>query len=277
VLGLDFYNGAMSTSQCRRLEAALRHAARQDTRVLVIRGGGSRGGVFSNGIHLNVIEAASNPAVEAWRNIVAIDDVCRQILTNSGQLVVTALAGNAGAGGVMLALGADHMLVRSGVVLNPHYQSMGLFGSEYWTYVLPRRVGRYEAERLTSDCLPIGTEEAVTMGLADAALPRDPAAFDAALAEYAHRLASRDDHSTALEAKRRRGESDEWRKPLEAYRAEELAEMSRDLLADRNGFAAARRAFVTKQRPTSTPNRIAQHRPATVALTTVPADEAATA
>jgi putative two-component system hydrogenase maturation factor HypX/HoxX len=162
VLGIDFYNGAMSTAQCRRLEAALRHTAKQDTRVLVIRGGRSAG-VFSNGIHLNVIEAAPNPALAGWRNIVAIDDVCRQLLT-TGQIVVTAVAGNAGAGGVMLALGADHVLVHQGAVLNPHYQSMGLFGSGYWTYALPRRVGRYQAERLTTDCLPIDAAEAVTPG-----------------------------------------------------------------------------------------------------------------
>jgi putative two-component system hydrogenase maturation factor HypX/HoxX len=40
-------------------------------------------------------------------------------------------------------------------------------------------------------------------------------------------------------AKRRRRESDDRRKPLEAYRVEELAEMSRDIFTDRNGFAAA--------------------------------------
>ncbi len=263
VLSFDFYNGAMSTAQCRRLETALRHAAEQDTRVLVIRGGGPDGGVFSNGIHLNVIEAAPNPALEGWRNIVAIDDVCRQILTSTRQVVVTAMAGNAGAGGVMLALGADRVLVRHGAVLNPHYRTMGLFGSEYWTHTLPRRVGRYQAERLTADCLPIGSREAVALGLADAALPHDRDAFDAAVAEYAHRLAGRPDHAAALAAKQQRRASDERRKPLEAYRAEELAEMSRDLFTDRNGFAAARLAFVTKQKPGSTPSRIAEHRSTT--------------
>jgi putative two-component system hydrogenase maturation factor HypX/HoxX len=273
VLSVDFYNGAMSTTQCRRLEVALRHAVEQDTRVLVIYGGRSAG-VFSNGIHLNVIDAAPNPALEGWRNISAIDDVCRQLLTASRQIIVTAVAGNAGAGGVMLALGADHVLLRQGTVLNPHYQSMGLFGSEYWTHTLPRRVGRYQAERMTSDCLPIGAAEAVTHGLADAALPRDPTAFDAAVAEYAHRLAGRDGHTAAVSEKQQQRESDERRKPLEAYRAEELAEMSRDLFADRNGFAAARRAFVTKQNPSSTPHRIARHRLPAGPRTPAPADQA---
>ena len=38
--------------------------------------------------------------------------------------------------------------------------------------------------------------------------------------------------------------------------------MSRDIFDDRHGFAAARHAFVTKQKPASTPTRIALHRPA---------------
>jgi len=275
MLTFDFYNGAMSTVQCHRLGAALRHAADRNTRVLLIRGGLPTGaGVFSNGIHLNVIQAAANPAQEAWRNIVAIDDVCRHILDCTDQLVVAAIAGNAGAGGVMLALGADHVLLRGGAVLNPHYQTMGLHGSEYWTYTLPRRVGRSHAERLTTECLPIGAEEAVALGLADAVLPREPAAFDAAAAQYAAALAGRGDHTAVLRAKQERRETDERHKPLEAYRAEELAEMSRDLFTDRRGFAAARRAFVAKQKPTSTPSRIARHRPAP---TPPPADQAAVA
>jgi putative two-component system protein, hydrogenase maturation factor HypX/HoxX len=177
----------------------------------------------------------------------------------------------------MLALGADHVLLRQGTVLNPHYQSMGLFGSEYWTYTLPRRVGRHQAQRMTSDCLPIGAAEAVTHGLADAALPGDPTAFDAAVAEYAHRLAGRDGHSAAVCEKQQRRESDERRKPLEAYRAEELAEMSRDLFTDRNGFAAARHAFVTKQNPSFTPHRLARHRPPAGPRTPAAAGQAAVA
>ena len=37
--------------------------------------------------------------------------------------------------------------------------------------------------------------------------------------------------------------------------------MSRDIFDDRNGFTAARRAFVTKQKPEATPARLARHRP----------------
>jgi putative two-component system hydrogenase maturation factor HypX/HoxX len=253
VLSVDFYNGAMSTSQCRRLTAALRHAAAQPTKVLLIRGGN----VFSNGIHLNVIHASPSPANEAWRNINAIDDACREIIACTDQLVMVSLRGNAGAGGVMLALGADRVIARDGVVLNPHYETMGLYCSEYWTYVLPRRVGDRAAMALTRRCLPISAAEAELAGLVDEVVRAQPDEFDGAVLEQAMRLAGRRDHHRLLAAKRDARAEDERRKPLDAYRAEELAEMSRDLFDDRNGFAAARHSFVTKQPPVATPSRLA--------------------
>jgi putative two-component system hydrogenase maturation factor HypX/HoxX len=243
VLSFDVYNGAMSTDVCRRLAAGVRWAAARDTRVLVIRGGRT----FSNGIHLNVIEAAADPAAAAWRNITSIDDVCREILAVRNQLVVCAVTGNAGAGGVMLALGADRVLLRDGVVLNPHYGTMGLFGSEYWTYVLPRRVGPWRADELTQECLPLGAAEAVRIGLADTTLRGSPEDVDGAVLEYAARLAAGDDHGARLNRKQVRRAADERRRPLDSYRVRELAEMSRDIHDDRHGFAAARHTFVTKQ------------------------------
>jgi putative two-component system hydrogenase maturation factor HypX/HoxX len=253
VLSFDFYNGAMSTSQCRRLTAGLRHATSQPTKVLLVRGGD----VFSNGIHLNVIEASRSPASEAWRNINAIDDACREMIGCTNQLVVTALAGNAGAGGVMLALGADRVVARDNVVLNPHYDTMGLYGSEYWTYVLPRRVGDAEALGMTRRCLPISAGEAELAGLVDDVVKGSTAEFDRVVLDQAVELARRSDYRRLLDAKRDARDADERRKPLDAYRAEELAEMSRDLFDDRRGFAAARHAFVTKQKPDATPARLA--------------------
>lgn len=243
VLRFAFHNGAMSTDQCERLAAALRAAVAADTRVLVLRSGET----FANGIHLNVIHAAPRPEVEAWRNIQAIDDVCREIITCTDQLVVASVGGNAGAGGVMLALGADRVLARAGVMLNPHYRTMGLYGSEYWTYVLPRRVGAHTAESLAGRCEPVDVAEAVRIGLVDEALAGPPAAFEEAVLEYAARLATRVDYPDLLERKRAVRVADERRRPLVAYRAEELALMHRDIVDDRRGFAAARHAFVTKR------------------------------
>jgi putative two-component system hydrogenase maturation factor HypX/HoxX len=255
-LTVDLYNGAMSATQGARVAAALRHAIEQDTKVLVLRGGG----VFGNGISLTVIEAAADPAAESWRSVTAIDEVCRLIITCTRQLVVAAMSGDAGAGGAMLALGADQVLLRGGAVLNPHYLTMGLHGSEYWTYTLPKRVGPAEAERLTRECLPIGGPEAVSLGFVDRVLAADVAEFDGEVAELAASMAGRDDLPQLLAAKRLQLEADIRRRPLEAYLAEELGEMSRDFFDDRLGYAAARAAFVTKRRPPETPARIASHR-----------------
>ena len=137
-LHFPFYNGAMSTAQCERLNAALRLALAQPARVLVLFGGAD---FWSNGIHLNVIEAADSPADESWRNINAIDDLTQTLIEATDRLVIAAMQGNAGAGGVFMALAADQVWARDGVVLNPHYKNMGnLYGSEYWTYLLPRRL-----------------------------------------------------------------------------------------------------------------------------------------
>ena len=64
----------------------------------------------------------------------------RDVIETDSHLVVSALSGDAAAGGVPLALAADHVVAREDVVLNPYYRHMGgLYGSEYWTYLLPRR------------------------------------------------------------------------------------------------------------------------------------------
>ncbi|MEV6343497.1 enoyl-CoA hydratase-related protein [Actinoplanes sp. NPDC051851] len=249
-LSFDFYNGAMAPGHCRRLLAALRHAAGQDTRVLVLRGGIE---AFSNGLHLNVIESAPDPAGATWANIRAINDVCREIITCTRQVVVAAYAGNAGAGGVMLGLGADVVAARDGIVLNPYYD-IGLFGSELHTYTLPRRVGADGAQQLIDDRLPVSAGEAARLGLIDEIGPRHPEAY----AQWLTALAER--HADARESRRRRAAKarrlNAERIPLDVYESRELAEMSRDVYTDRSGFAAARRAFVNKARPGGTPRRL---------------------
>ena len=161
--------------------------------------------------------------------------------------MVAAVSGNAGAGGVMLALGADRVLLRDGVVLNPHYQTMGLYGSEYWTYVAPPpQSDDRQPDDLTGRCLPVGASQAVSIGLADAVLPGCRAEFDDAVMDYAARLAR--DSKRLLAAKhasrRHRRTTTSHCSPTAI---EELAEMSRDIFDDRNGFAAARHAFVHHQ------------------------------
>ena len=185
-LHFDFYNGAMSTDQCRRLREAYRYAPRRPTRVIVLMGGRD---FFSNGIHLNVIEAADDPATESWWNLHAIDDVVREIVETDSHLVVSALAGDAAAGGVPFALAADHVVAREDVVLNPYYQHMGgLYGSEYWTYLMPRRIGHELTDGLTSAPFePVGTRRAVEIGLLDDAFGEDVPRFRGQVARARHR------------------------------------------------------------------------------------------
>jgi putative two-component system hydrogenase maturation factor HypX/HoxX len=216
--------------------------------------------MFANGIHLNMIEAADDPAEESWRNINAIDDLVEAILTTTGQLTVAALAGNAAAGGLMLALAADQVWCRAGAVLNPHYQLMGLHGSEYWTYTLPRRVGAAEAARLTQACLPVTPAFALRTGLVDEVIGGDPVGYRAQVADLAGQLAASPDHAARLAAKARRLTADSRQQPLAAYRAAELAIMSRNFADPREPYAQLRRAFVYREKPRRTPPHLTRDR-----------------
>ena len=257
-LAFDFYNGAMGVAQCRRLQAAIEAASQRPVGVLVLLGGED---FWSNGIHLNLIEAAASPADASWESINAIDDVARAILTNERQLTIAALRGNVGAGGVFLALAADRLLARGGVVLNPHYKGMGnLFGSEYWTYSLPRRVGWERARAITQNRLPLDAAAARAAGLADDVLDGDPARFAAQVARYAERLAEAPDFPALLGAKRARRAEEERVKPLERYREEELERMRLNFYGFDPSYHVARSNFVRKVPHSWTPRHLALHR-----------------
>ncbi|MGO9906379.1 MAG: hydrogenase maturation protein [Solirubrobacteraceae bacterium] len=245
-LRFAFYNGAMSTSQCSRLRDAYAHArAQEHTKVIVLLGGD---GYFSNGIHLNEIEAADDPAEESWRNLHAIDDLIKDILETDSHLVISAIAGDAAAGGVPLALAADYVLAREDIILNPYYQHMGgLYGSEYWTYLLPRRVGPATTARLTGPPFrAIGTREAVKIGLLDAAFGTNLEDFRARTARLAEQTAHDGLHQARLQDKRRRRTHDEHAKPLQAYRQEELAHCHQCFFGPNTGYHDARQRFVYK-------------------------------
>jgi putative two-component system protein, hydrogenase maturation factor HypX/HoxX len=245
-LHFDFYNGAMSTEQCRRLhEAYLFARSRRQTKVIALMGGSD---FFSNGIHLNVIEAADDPAAESWSNLRAIDDLVREIIETDSHLVLSALAGDVAAGGVPFALAADRVVAREDVVLNPYYGHMGgLYGSEYWTYLLPRRVGAELTARLTgSPFMSLGTRQAVEIGLLDAAFGATLEGFRSQVRGMAQRLARTPDLGQRLEDKRRRRARDEEIKPLNAYRKEELARSYRCFFGEDRSYHQARHRFVYK-------------------------------
>jgi len=244
-LHFDFYNGAMSTEQCRRLREAYRYArGRRKVRVIVLMGGAD---FFSTGSHLNVIEADEDAAEESWYNLHAIDDLVREIIETDSHLVISALSGDAAAGGVPLALAADQVVAREDVVLNPYYQHMGgLYGSEYWTYLLPRRVGPEMTAQLTQSFKPLGTRRAVQIGLLDSTFGDTAASFRAQLRGLAERLARHPDLGHWLEDKRRSRTRDEQIKPLSTYRTEELARSHECFFGADRSYHEARRRFVYK-------------------------------
>jgi putative two-component system hydrogenase maturation factor HypX/HoxX len=257
-LHFEFYNGAMGTWQCRRLRDAFLWAAARPTQVLVLMGGGD---FWSNGLHLNLIEQAESPADESMRNIEAMDDLAESILRRTDRLVIAALQGNAGAGGCFLARAADLVWVRDGVVLNPHYKNMGnLYGSEFWTYLLPSRVGEAGAGTLMGRRLPMTGREAVACGFYDACLAGDPAAFRVDVARRARELASSDGLRARLREKGERRARDEAAKPLAAWRAEELARMGRNFYGFDPSYHVARWHFVRRSPQSWTPRHLARHR-----------------
>jgi putative two-component system hydrogenase maturation factor HypX/HoxX len=123
----------------------------------------------------------------------------------------------------------------------------GLYGSEYWTYLLPRRVGADLAAELTSaPFTAVGTRRAVEIGLLDGAFGEDAASFRAQVRGLAERLARHGEHGHWLEEKRRRRALDEQAKPLSVYRTEELARSHECFFGADRSYHEARSRFVHK-------------------------------
>lgn len=242
-LWFDFYNGAMSTDQCNRLCTAIdKTLATIPGKILVLMGGFN---FFSNGIHLNTIEATDDPVKESWDNINAIDDVVYRILTCKSRWTISALQGNAGAGGVMAALAADVVLAHPNVVLNPSYKAMNLYGSEYWTFSLPKRVGDQYAEQLVNSTDPVSARQAVKMGLIDKILGTDFNTFIDSLQEYAKTLAKNPDLDDMI-AKKQVNTDPSFKDVIASHRYNELKQM-KTCFADPQ-YHSKRRSFVYKSK-----------------------------
>ena len=257
-LHFEFYNGAMDTAQCERLLRAYLQVAKSDVRVIVLMGGRE---FWSNGIHLNHIEAALSPAEESWRNINAMNDLVQAIITTTDRITIAALQGNAGAGGVFLSLAADYIYARESVILNPHYKNMGnLYGSEYWTYLLPRRVGQQQVSSFMHRRLPIGALEARQMKLIDDCFAENLVNFKKKIAHSAETMAQSLAFKQLIEQKRFQRQEDEQQKSLQSYRDEELQRMKLNFYGFDPSYHVARYNFVHKVPHGWTPRYLARHR-----------------
>ena len=255
----SFHNGGMSTEQCHILLSVYQHVATLSVKVIVLMGGEE---CWSNGIHLNHIEVAECPSDESWLNINAIDDLIYQIITTLDKLTISAVRGSAGAGGAILALAADQVFVREGVIFNPHYKNMGqLYGSEYWTYLLPKRVGLEMATSLTEQRLPVSAKKAWHIGLCDKVLDKNHKIFAAQIRHLANASAADSEAlQKHLNEKANTRCHDESLKALASYRKFELTQMYANFYGNED-YHNARQRFVYKVNDdTKTPENIAHHR-----------------
>ncbi|KAJ2973267.1 hypothetical protein NQ176_g6701 [Zarea fungicola] len=275
-LFFDFYNGAMSTKQCRRLLKAMRYilsvAEEKSVRAMVLMGGS----YFSNGIHLNVIESAEDPALESWFNINAIDDLVYAILyefPTRGIKTIAAVRGNAAAGGVALATACDYVLAGEDVVFNPAYRAMGLYGSEFHSLTYHARCRGSDGKRILRDMMPLSASAAGHLGLVDHVLPGWGATLESAIKAQVAALTSVLDVTCVTSTGERPRDSSpsfvaEWKRGLDlsseglaGVRAEELAEMAKDFWSPRSQrYHPRRHDFVRKAKAAATPRRFAIHR-----------------
>ncbi|UNI22215.1 Beta-glucosidase [Purpureocillium takamizusanense] len=262
----ELYNGAMSTAQCKRLceclRALLRAADNLPLTAVILMGGRS---YFSNGIHLNVIEASRDPALESWYNINAINDVTQLILgdfPSRGVTTVAAVRGNCAAGGVALAAACDVVLVGEHVVLNPAYRALGLHGSEFHALSYPGRCGTDGATTLLRSMTPLSADDALDLGLIDVVVPGHGDMLDAAIQQRVDALlAPKSWPFRNVSLGRWKRDVDLSAVALAQARAAELAQMSMDFWSARSErYHGRRRAFVRKTKPSSTPLRFASHR-----------------
>ncbi len=246
-LCFNFHNGAMSTAQCIRLKYAVEYI-KERCEVLVLVGGID---FFSNGIHLNILEDSQKQGEDGWANINAMNDLIRSIIFADEIVTVASFARNAGAGGVFLGLACDYVVAKEDVTLNPHYKTLGLTGSEYHTYTLPKRVGQEMSQKLLDECLPISASYAKKIGMVDEV-------FEAS--DYYEEL-----HSFAKSAFdddfvwEKQEFLEEHGEEIELCKEREIEVMYPEFWEEDSAFHELRREFVWKVCPTKTPERFKQY------------------
>ncbi|RLF27836.1 MAG: hydrogenase, partial [Thermoplasmata archaeon] len=243
-LEFNFHNGAISTAQAIRLKYAIEYLNSR-CKVLVLMGGYD---FFSNGIHLNILEDSKKQGEDGWANINAINDLIKSIIFSDEIITIASFSRNAGAGGLFLGLACDFVVAREGVVLNPHYKTLGLSGSEYHTYTLPKRVGKKEAQRLLNECLPISVEYAKKIKMVDEVFAHNN--YYEELHQFAKSSFDDDfiwDKQDFLE---------ENRDKIEALKEEEIKIIYPEFWEKSSSFHKLREEFVWKICPTKTPTRL---------------------
>ena len=147
-----------------------------------------------------------------------------------------------------MGLACDFVVARDGVVLNPHYKTLGLTGSEYHTYSLPKRVGEVEAQKLLDDSLPISVEYAKTINMVDEVISDD------SYGEELHRFVKSNFSDDFIWDKQDYIEENYQR--IEALKEAEIEIIYPEFWDRDSSFHRLREEFVWKVCPRETPKRL---------------------
>lgn len=248
-LSFNFHNGAFSSDKCIKLKYAFEYIKKQ-VKIVVLMGGLD---FFSNGIHLNILEDSKKNGEDGWSNINAMNDLVKSVLFADDVITVASLTNNAGAGGVFLALACDYVIARESTVLNPHYKTLGLSGSEYHSYTLHKRIGEENAKRILEECLPISAKKAKNIGMIDQLFSYE--SYQEELENFCiGLLCNEEEYEDFLWEKE--DYLQEHQMMIESCKKEEIAIMHPEFWDAKSTFHQLRYEFVYKICPTKTPKRL---------------------
>lgn len=239
-LHFDFHNGAMNSEQAIRLKYAVDYL-KEECKVLVLMGGEE---FFSNGIHLNILEDSKKQGEDGWSNINAMNDVVKSVLFAEDIITVASFSKNAGAGGVFLGLACDYVIARDGIVLNPHYKTMGLSGSEYHTYSFYKRVEKSIVDDILTKCIPIGSSKAKKIGMLDEVFQNKTYQED--LENFCQKLIEDEDRFDNFIDNKKDFLFDNEEK-IEKLKEEELKKMHPEFWDENSSFHRLRNEFIYKK------------------------------
>lgn len=248
-LYFNFHNGAMTSTQCIKLKYAIEYL-KEECKVLVLMGADD---FFSNGIHLNILEDSKKQGEDGWSNINAMNEAVKAILLCDEIITVASFNKNSGAGGVFLGLACDYAISSENTIFNPHYKTLGLSGSEYHTFILPKRVGQTKAKELLENCLPINANYAKKINMIDEVYPFED--YQKKLEIFCENLLKNED--TFEEFIDRKKDFLEQELPLmEECKEKELQIMYDEFWQKSSSFHTLRYDFVHKIKPINTPKRL---------------------
>jgi len=147
-----------------------------------------------------------------------------------------------------MALACDYVVAKQDTVLNPHYKTIGLSGSEYHTYTLAKRLGEELSNKLLSDALPISVEYAKKIGMIDKVIQKSN------YYEELHSFSSSVYDEDFIWDKQDRIEED--KELMDQCKRKELEKMYPEFWEKGSKFHSLRQEFVYKVCPKETPKRL---------------------